>query len=716
MADAEHRPGLTRRALLKVGLAAGGGLALGVWLDADAQSDPAAPAATELAPNAWIRLFADGRVELMLARSEMGQGVMTALPMLIAEELEVGLDQIEVVMAPVAPVYENALLGAQATGYGTSVRDAWDKLREAGAVARILMIQAAASVWQVPVSECRAQRGSVHHSDGIRRLPYGALVAVAAGLEPGAGIAPKSPDGWHLIGTAPQRLDVPAKVLGRADFGLDVRLPGLRYATIYRCPVLGARVEGWRDAAALKVRGVRDVFAVQSGVAVLADSTWAALVGREKLAVSCRPSENRRLDSRRIEARLRIGLKGRSAVARKQGDVSDALAKAAREISAVYQVGFQPHGCMEPMNCTADVRADACDLHVPTQAQEAARALACRITGLEPEQVAVHTTFVGGGYGRRLEQDFVADAVELSQAARCPVQLIWTREDDFRHDYFRPMTLHRLRGGVDAQGQVTAWFHRVVGPSVLARVAPERIRDGIDDAMVEGAVDIPYAIPAARVEYRRADTPAPIGAWQGGGYSHNSFAVECFLDELAGLAGQDPVAIRRQLLAESPRQLKLLDHVEGRFGWGEPTQPGRARGLALVSAFGSQIAQVAEVSIADGRVLVHRVQCAVDCGHVVHPEIVRSEILSGIAYGLTAALKGEMTFTDGQVDQLGFDAYPLVRFDEMPDVVVDLLPSAAEPGGVSGLAVAGIGPAVANSVRALTGQPIRTLPIRLPPS
>ncbi|NEV61472.1 xanthine dehydrogenase family protein molybdopterin-binding subunit [Thiorhodococcus minor] len=716
MADAKHGPGMTRRALLKVGLAAGGGLALGVWLSADAETRPAASAATEVEPNAWIRLLADGRIELMLARSEMGQGVMTALPMLIAEELEVGLDQVEVVAAPVAPAYENALLGEQATGQSTSVRDGWLKLREAGAVARTLLIQAAASVWQVQVSECRAHRGSVHHSDGIRRLSYGALVEVAAGLEPDTRVALKSPESWQLIGTSPQRLDVPAKVLGRADFGLDIRLPGLRFATIYRCPVLGAWVQGWRDAAALEVPGVRDVFAVHSGIAVLADSTWAALEGREKLEVSCRPSGNRRLETPRIEARLQIGLKGRSAVARKHGNVSRALAKAAQEIEAVYQVGFQPHVCMEPMTCTAEVRADACVLHVPTQAQEAARALACQITGLEPERVRVHTTFVGGGYGRRLEQDFVADAVELSQAARCPVQLIWTREDDFRHDDFRPMTLHRLRGGVDDQGRVRAWFHRVVGPSVLARVAPERIRDGIDDAMVEGAADIPYAIPAARVEYRRADTPAPIGLWRGGGYTHNSFAVECFLDELAGLAGQDPIAMRRQLLAESPRQLKLLDHVEGRFAWGEEPPAGRARGLALVSAFGSHIAQVAEVSIQDASVRVHRVQCAVDCGSVVHPEIVRSQILSGIAFGLTAALKGEITFTDGQVDQLGFDTYPLLRFDEMPEVAVDILPSVAEPGGVSGLAVPGIGPAVANAVRVLTGQPIRALPIRLPPS
>ncbi|NEX20343.1 xanthine dehydrogenase family protein molybdopterin-binding subunit [Thiorhodococcus mannitoliphagus] len=713
MADAANGPGLSRRTLLKVGLMASGGLAFGFRLDASADVETTSPPPGELAPNAWIRIYPDDRIELMLARSEEGQGVMTALSMLIAEELEVGLDQVRVVMAPVAPAYKNRLLGEQATGQSTSVRDAWVRLRDAGATARTLLIRAAASRWQVPTSECHAQRGAVHHSDGLRHLSYGALVEVAAGLAPIEQVALKSPERWRLLGTSPQRLDVPEKVRGRAGFGLDVRLPGLLFATLYRCPTPGSRVQAWVAAEAMRVPGVQDVFAVRSGVAVLADSTWAAIKGRDKLDVSCRPSSNPRLDTQRIEARLRIGLKGRSAVARKRGNVSAALASAAQEIEAIYQIGFQPHACMEPISCTADVRSSTCSLYVPTQAQEAARAVACQMTGLPSERVTVHTSFLGGGYGRRLEQDFVAEAVELSKAARRPVQVLWTREDDFRHDYFRPMTLHRLRGGIDDQGQVTAWFHRVVGPSVLARLKPEAIRDGIDGAMVEGAADLPYEIPALRVEYRRADTPAPIGLWRGGGYAHNCFAVECFIDELASLTGRDPIAMRRQLLVGRVRQQKLLDHVEARFGLSATPPDGRARGLALVSAFASHIAQVAEVSIEAERIKVHRVLCAVDCGSVLHPELVRSQIRSGIAYGLTAALKGEITFTDGEVDQLGFDAYPLLRFDEMPEVVVDLLPNEADPGGVSGLAVPGIAPAVANAVRVLTGKSIRSLPIRL---
>ncbi|MBK1720941.1 xanthine dehydrogenase family protein molybdopterin-binding subunit [Thiocystis violacea] len=722
MADAGVGRRLSRRSLLKIGALAGGGLALGIHLPVRAELDPeprsadaktAPEAPVELAPNAWVRIHGDGRIELVLARSEMGQGVMTALPMLLAEELEVGLDQVQLVIAPVARVYANRLLGVQATGESTSVRDAWTPLREAGAAARALMIAAAASVWEALPSDCQARRGRVHHSDGVRSLSYGELVATASGLAPPDRVALKSPAAWTLIGTSQQRLDTPEKVSGGAHFGLDIRLPGLLFATLYRCPVPGSRVLSWRAAETLKVAGVVDVLAVRNGIGVVAESTWAALQGRARLDVSCRPTVNANLDSQRIRSRLRIGLKGRSAVARKSGDVSLALAAAAHEIEAVYEVGFQPHACMEPMNCTADVQPDRCALYVPTQAQEGARAIASAITGLAPGRISVHTSLLGGGDGRRLEQDFVVDALELSLRVHRPVQVVWTREDDFRHDFFRPMTLHRLRGGLDAEGRVTAWFHRVVGPSVLARLRPDSIRDGIDPFMVEGAADIAYEIPDLRIEYRRADTPAAVGLWRGGGYAHTSFAAECFLDELAAAAGQDPLMMRRHLLAGSPRHLRLLDRIGERAGWGAAATQGLGRGLALVAAFESLIAMVAEVALEGGRVRVHRVFCVVDCGRVVNPDLVRGQIQGGVAYGLTAALKGEISFTDGQVDQLDFEQYPLLRFGEMPEVVIDILPSDADPGGVSGLGVPPIAPAVANAVFALTGERVRSLPIRL---
>ncbi|MBK1719676.1 aldehyde oxidase [Thiocystis violacea] len=718
--------GLSRRAWLKVGALMGGGLVLSLVLPShaepvaeapDADSEGPAPPVGDVnarvAPNAWIRIHGDGRIQLTLARSEMGQGVMTSLPMLLAEELEVGLDQIQIEPAGVAPVYGNPLLGEQATGGGTSTREAWDKLREAGAVARVLMISAAAAIWGVPESECRARRASVHHVDGTRSLSYGELASRASELPVPPTVALKTKGDWTLIGTSQRRLDTPGKVRGTAGFGLDTRLPGMLFATIERCPVIGSRVESWRAGAAKAVPGVVDVLAVRHGIAVVADSTWAALVGRERLVVECRPKSDPGLDSERLRARLRAGLTGRAAVALKEGDVSLALASSAQAIEAVYALPFQAHACMEPMNCTADVRPDGCDIHVPTQAQSAALETARRVTGLPSERIAVHTTFLGGGYGRRREQDFVLDAVELSMMLKRPVQVIWTREDDLQHDYYRPMTLHRLRGGLDAEGHPSAWFHRIVGPSVLSRRDPARVRDGLDPLMLGGAAELPYRIPHRRLEYRRSDSPVSVGLWRGEGYSHNCFVTECFLDELARAAGQDPLVMRQRLLAESPRHRRLLERIAERSAWHGPLTAGVGRGLALIEAFGSLLAVVAEVSVEAGRPSVRRVVCVVDSGQLVNPDAVRAQIEGGVVFGLSATLKGEITLRDGRVEQSGFGDYPLPRFDEMPEVEVTFMESDEAPGGVSGLATPAIAPAVANALSALQGTPIRSLPIRL---
>lgn len=702
---------LTRRTLLKIGALAGGGLLLGLPLHARTAPPDAAPA--ELAPNAWIRIQGDGRIRLVLARSEMGQGVMTALPMLLAEELEVGLDQIEVESAPVDPAYTNQLLGEQATGESTSVRESWTGLREAGAVARTLLIQAAATTWGVPEAECQARRARVQHADGVRSLAYAELAAVAARLPAPDRITLKSPADWTLIGTRQRRLDTPDKVTGLARFGLDVRLPGMLYATIQPCPVLGGSVRNWRGDAARQIPGVVAVLPVRRGIAVVAETTWAALRGRERLELDCRPPASGIIDTDRIRDRLRVGLTGRGTLAHRKGDATAALETAAQRIEALYELPMQAHACMEPMNCTANVGADHCAIHVPTQAQQGALETARRLTGLPAERISVQTTLLGGGFGRRREQDFVADAVELSGHLRRPVQVIWTRADDLRHDYYRPMTLHRLHGGLDAQGGPVAWLHRIVGPSVLARLRPSAIHDGIDPSLVAGAVDLPYAIPHLRVEYRRADTPVPAGRWRGGGHTQNAYVTECFLDELARLAGQDPLHLRRRLLAASPRHLRVLDLAADRAGWATPPPAGVARGLALVEAFGSLIAEIAEVTISDNQTRVLRVVCALDCGQVVNPDTVRAQIEGGIVFGLTATLKGAITLADGQVEQGGFDTFPLLRFDEMPTVEVHLVPSESAPGGVSGIGTAAIAPAVANAVFALTGQPVRTLPIRL---
>lgn len=719
---------LTRRTLLRVSALAGGGLALGVLLPLHA--DPASPGlapepeldqtnrsgtdpASRFVPNAWIRIPADGLIQLVLARSEMGQGVMTALPMLLAEELDVGLDQVELEPAQVDPAYVNRLLGEQATGGSTSVRDAWTGLREAGAIARALLISAAAAAWGVPESECRSRRGRVHHVAGEPSLSYAELASAAARLPVPERVALKSPADWTLIGTPQPRLDTPAKVTGKAGFGLDVRLSGMLYASVERCPVLGSRVRSWRASATREIPSVIDVLAVRSGIAVVAETSWGAIRGRERLKVECRPSSKAAVETGRLGTRLRIGLTGRAAVAHQQGDVSAALEGATNQIEAVYEVPFQAHACMEPMNCTADVGPDHCGVYVPTQSQGGVLELARRITGLPAERISVHTTLLGGGFERRREQDFVYDAVELSMRFGRPVQVIWTREDDLRHDYYRPMTLHRLRAGIDQRGDPTAWFHRIVGPSVLARVRPEGIRDGIDPVLVEGAANLPYAIPNMRVEYRRADTPVPVGLWNGGGYTQNTYVTECFLDEVARAAGVEPLGLRRILLAASPRHLRLLDLVAAQSGWGGPAVAGHAQGIATLEAFGSLIAAVAEVSSTGGRVQVHRVVCALDCGQVINPDTVRAQIESGIVFGLTGVLKGSITFAEGRVEQRGFGDYPLLRFDEMPAVEVHILPSDAEPGGVGGLGTPVIAPAVANAVFALTGRAVRTLPIRL---
>ena len=709
---------LSRRAFLRLGALAGGGLALAIGLPAAAETpaavaQPVGQTDLDFAPNAWIHIHGDGRIRLILARSEVGQGVMTALPMLVAEELDVGLDQIQVEMAPVAPAFVNRLLGEQTTAEATSVRDAWHVLREAGAVARLLLLEAAAATWGIPAADCRAQRARVQSADGTRSLGYGELAAAAARLPLPAQVTLKAPPAWNLIGTQQHRLDTPDKVTGRARFGLDVRLPGMLFASIERGDLLGGHLRGWQTAAAKRVPGVVDVMVLESGVAVVAESSWAALRGRRALAAECRSNLGRTGDSDRIGERFRAALGGSAAVAVRQGDVSAMLDAAAHQIESVYAVPFAAHACMEPMNCTADVTPLRCIVHVPTQSQHGVLETARRITRLPVERIAVHTTLAGGAYGRRREQDFVVEAVELSRRLRRPVQVFWTREDDLTHDYYRPMTLHRLRGGLDAEGRVSAWYQRIVGPSVLARVQPAALQDGIDRLLVQGAVDLPYALPCRRVEYRRADIAVPTGWWHGGGYAHNVFAVECFLDELAALAGADPLAFRRRLLAASPRQLRLLDLVTERSGWGQPLAAGLARGIACVAAYDSLLALVAEVALDGGAVRVRRLVCALDCGQVVNPGSVQAVVESDLTFGLGAALGGAVTIEQGRVRQRGFAALSLVRAGEMPEVALHLVGGDAEPGGVSGLGVSAVAPAVANALYTLTGQRVRRLPIQL---
>lgn len=702
-----------RRRFIKVGAVAGGGLLIGFHLPLANRAGEAAAAAAEFVPNAWIRINADDTVTLRVASSEMGQGVHTAIPMLLAEELECDWARIKVEMAPADKAYTNPLIGQQLTGGSTAVRAYWTPLRQAGAAARDLLIRAAAQNWKVKADECRAENGVVLHKPSQRQARYGELAAMAATLPVTAAVFLKEPAEFKRIGKSTARLDTPPKVNGSAVFGMDVKLPGLLVAVVQRCPVFGGQLKKFDAAGARAVPGVRQVVAVHSGVAVVADGFWAALRGRDALVVEWDEGAHAKLDSAAIRRQLESALKKKSVTARAEGDAAKALKAAAKRIEAVYETPYLAHACMEPMNCTALVKKDSCELWVPTQAQTGAQFVAAQITGLPADKVKVNTTYLGGGFGRRAEQDFVAEAVQLAMAVGVPVKLMWTREDDLHHDYYRPATLNRLSAALDQGGLPVAWRHEIAGASIMTRVFPGSIKKGIDSTSVEGAANLPYAIPNLHVSWVMENGVVPVGFWRSVGSSQNAFITECFLDELSAAAGKDPYEFRRALLSRHPRHLGVLELAAQKAGWGTPLPAGRTRGIAVAEAFGSFCAQVAEVSVERGQVRVQRVVCAIDCGIVVNPDTVVAQMESGIVYGLTAALKGEITIKGGRVEQNNFRDYPLLRIDEMPDIEVHIVKSSEHPGGVGEPGTPPIAPAVANAVFAATGKPVRKLPIRI---
>jgi isoquinoline 1-oxidoreductase beta subunit len=703
---------VSRRDFLRAG-AAGTTLLLGVvvplrrpGLGRLAPPAPGGPVAP-LAPSAFLEVDATGAVTVWVTKSEMGQGVQTALPMLVAEELEADWNSVRVRQADADPRF-----GDQDTGGSQSVSSLWDPLRTAGAQAREMLVAAAAARWTVPASECRAERGAVIHPPTGRRLAYGDLVAEAAALPVPEHPRLKSASEYRLIGRDVPRLDLPNKVNGSAGYGIDVRVPGMLYASIARCPVFGGRMSGYDAAAARAVPGVREVVEIPSGVAVVADSTWAAFQGKRALA--CRWDEGAagKLDSPRIAGLLRARAALPGDLARNDGDASRALARAARRIEAEYEVPFLAHAPMEPMNCTAHHTGDRCEVWAPTQVPSWTTTEVSKALGLAPEQMTVHVTLLGGGFGRRLLFDFVIEAAQVSKQIGAPVQVVWTREDDLQHGWYRPTSLHRLAAALDAKGRPTAWFHRIVAPSINAQRWPERFQARLDQDAVDGAADLPYAFPNLRVEFGPLSTPVPVSWWRSVYASQNAFANECFVDEVAHAARQDPVAFRRALLQGAPRHRRALELAAEKAGWGVPLPRGRARGVAVHQLFGQTIvAQVAEVSIEGGRPRVHRVVCAIDCGTVVHPDGVRAQMESGVVYGLSAALHGAITIKGGAVEQTNFDSYPVLRMNEMPAVEVHLVPSTEAPSGAGEPAVPPIAPAVANAVFALTGRPVRRLPI-----
>jgi isoquinoline 1-oxidoreductase beta subunit len=704
-----------RRGFLKASAALGGGLTLTVAMPAALRPAwAAAETSNGFAPNAFVRIDRQGAVMLVMPMVEMGQGTYTSLAMLLAEELEVGLDQVRLEHAPPNDaLYANSILHIQTTGLSASIRAFWTPLRQAGAVGRTLLIAAAAKRWRVDPSTCRARHGVV--SAGSRRLGYGELVDAAAALPvpaPGS-VALKDPKDFTLIGTPAKRLDTPAKVNGHAEFGIDTKLPGMKIAAIAISPVFGGKPKSVDDAAARAIRGVRQVVRIDNAVAVIADHMGAAKKGLEAAAIRWDDGPNASVSSADIVRQLEEASKRPGAVARNDGNVETALAGAAQRIDAVYQVPFLAHAAMEPMNCTVHVREDRCDLWVGTQAPTLTQGAVAEITGLPKDAVKIHNHLLGGGFGRRLDVDGSVLAVKIAQQVDGPVKVVWSREEDIQHDMYRPYYYDRISAGLDADGKPVAWTHRIAGSSVMARYIPPLFQNGLDPDAVEAAAEPPYALPNIHVDYVRVEPPGiPTAFWRGVGPTHNVFVVESFIDELAAAAKQDPVAYRKALLGHNPRALTVLTLATEKAGWGQPLPARRGRGISVQFAFGSYLSQVAEVEVAaDGSIRVHRIVCAVDCGLAVNPDTIAAQMEGGSIFGLTAALHGAITLKNGRVEQGNFDTYRPMRIDEVPVIETHLVKSTEAPGGIGETATAAVAPAVTNAIFAVTGKRVRTLPI-----
>ena len=707
---------ISRRNFCKGGLL-GSGLVLAFSLPGRQAFGQAAPPGGSFTPSAFLRIDSKGAVTIFVNKSEMGQGVYTSLPMLIAEELEADWTKIKVEPAPVDPAFNHTQWGpVQGTGGSTSVRSEWDRLRKVGAAARIMLLQAAADTWKVDPAACRAEKGFVIHEASKRRLSYANLVGMASRLKAPQDIPLKDPKEFKIIGQPVKRLDTPEKITGKAVFGFDVQFPGLLTAVVARPPVFGGKMKSFHSDKTRKVPGVKAIIPITSGVAIVAVGFWAATLGREALEIEWDEGPLSGLNTPALREEYAALARKPGLVAAARGNADEALEKASKRLEAEYEVPYLAHACMEPLNCTVDFRGDRCEIWTGTQMQTGDRNAAARILGLKPEQVKLHTTYLGGGFGRRgnPDSDFVSEAVQTAKALGKPVKLVWTREDDTRGGYYRPAWHNRLAAGLDESGRLTAWKHTVVGQSILAGTPLEAlVKDGVDRTSVEGAWDLPYTVPNLRVDLHSPKTGVPVLWWRSVGHSQTAFAVESFIDEAAHAAGKDPFEFRRGLLEKHPRWRAVLELAAEKAGWETSLSAGTARGIAVHESFGSFVAQVAEVSLgSSGGIKVHRVVCAVDCGRVVNPDTVAAQMESGIVFGLSAALYGEITFKNGRVEQSNFNNYEMLRFSEMPKVEVHIVPSEEALGGIGEPGVPPIAPAVANAIFALTGKRLRRLPIR----
>ncbi len=709
----------SRREFLKTSAAITGGLCIAAYvpeLGAGARELAAAPPGV-FAPNAFIRIAPDETVTLVANHSEMGQGVYTSLPMLLNEELEADWSKIKVEPAPVDPAYNHPIFGIQMTGGSTSTPSEWERLRKMGAMGRLMLIEAAAQKWNVPASSCHASKGFVIHASSGRKASYGSLAESASHLQPPQNIPLKDPKEFTLIGKSTRRLDTPSKTNGTGQFGLDVKLPGMLYAVVARPPVFGGKVSNIDSADTLKILGVRVVEQVPSGVAVIADRFWAAKLGRDRLKITWDEGENSGLSTTKMTEEFSKTSATPGAIAKKSGDPAGALASAAKTLNAEYDVPYLAHAMMEPLNCVVDLRSDSCEIWTGTQFETVDRANAAKVVGLPPEKVKLNTTLLGGGFGRRANpaSDFVVEAAHVAKIAKAPVKVVWTREDDLAGGWYRPKWHDRFAAGLDAEGNPVAWTHTIVGQSIAAGTPfePMMVKNGVDVTSVEGAADMLYGIPNIQVDLHSPKIGVPVQWWRSVGHSHTGFSVEGFFDEVAHAGKKDPYELRRKLLAKEPRMLATLNLVAEKAGWGKPLPKGVGRGIATHFSFESYVAQVVEASVEkNGNVKVHRVVCAVDCGRVINPDIVKAQMEGGIIFGLTAALKTEITLENGRVQQKNFHDYQMLRIFEAPVIEVHIVPSDANPTGVGEPGVPPVAPALANAIFAVTGKRVRSLPIR----
>jgi len=691
---------------IRLSTAAGAGLGLAfIW---NGRGTPAAAAEGVFAPNAWVRIAPDSTITIIVSKSEMGQGVILGLPTIVADELDASMDHVRTEFAPANPIYIDPVYGDMVTGGSTSIAHHWMPLRQAGATARAMLVTAAATQWNVDAAQCTTRDSKVYHAASNRSATYGSLASAAATVPVPTNVTLKTPAQFTLIGRPRQRPDIKHKVNGSIQYGIDVRIPGMQYAAIARSPVFGGKVKSFNATKAKKVHGVSQVFQVSNGVAVVAKNTWAAFQGKDALEIVWDEGPNAKLSSHSLYAEAEALAKSHTgekiAVTRGTPDTTDGTV-----LEATYHGPFLAHATMEPMNTTAVVRDGTCEIWSPNQVQLRALAAASAGSGLPPEKCKIHTTYLGGGFGRRLEADYVQEAAEVAKVAKVPLKVMWSREDDTQHDFYRPMSVNIVRGVVK-DGTLTALAHQVVSPSWLRRWAPPYMASGIDILDILEVVDQPYDIANFRVGYIEHTQGVPVGSWRAPDANWNGFVTETFMDELAHAAGKDPLEFRLALMGKSPRAVNVLKIAAEKGGWGNKPPAGRARGLAVTTWGGSFAGMVAEVSL-DGKMpKVHRVVAVVDCGTVINPDIVVQQAQGATNFGLSAALTGKITVAKGRVEQSNFYDYTVLHMADAPRIEVHVVESSETPTGIGEVCTPPIGPAVANAMFALTGKRLRKLP------